>query len=407
VPLGELLDVLDRTARVSTGADHPDGHGVSVRDRILVRHPLQPFDARNFTPSALQVGPEPFSFDRASYAGTRALVGERAPRSAFLPEPLPPHEESSDLVPVDSLVRFLEHPARHFLRQRLGLSAVDLEDETDDGFPVAPGPLERWAVGDRLLTAGLAGVSRAQAVLAERLRGDLPPGPLGTEVVEPIAEEVRGLVGRTRSLRTGTPAHVDVSVRLACGVSVTGTVPVFGDRVVRVVYSRLGAKHRLRAWVQLLALCAQDMDRSWAAVTVGRGDKGPDLAVSEVAGLPRTMALARLDELVTVYLTGLTTPLLVPPKTGCAYAAKRAAGVPVETALVFAGRTWRSGEGQRVQGECTDAAHRLVWGDVPLSGLLTDADPTDAAWPDEQHRFGQLARRVWNPLLDAETVRAL
>jgi exodeoxyribonuclease V gamma subunit len=200
---------------------------------------------------------------------------------------------------------------------------------------------------------------------------------------------------------------VDVSVRLASGVSVTGTVPVFGDRVVRVVYSRLGAKHRLRAWVQLLALCAQDLDRSWAAVTVGRGDKGADLAVSDLVGLPATMALASLDELVGVYRTGLTTPLLVPPRTGCAYAAKRAAGVPVETALVFAGKLWRSGEGQRVQGECTDAEHRLVWGDVALSGLLTDADPTDVAWPDERHRFGQLARRVWDPLLGAEAVSAL
>ena len=41
VPVGELLDMVDRT--VSGDA----------RDQILIRHPLQPFDARNFTPGEL------------------------------------------------------------------------------------------------------------------------------------------------------------------------------------------------------------------------------------------------------------------------------------------------------------------------------------------------------------------
>ena len=43
VPLGELLDVLDRTT------------GVEVRDRIVVEHPLQPFDVKNVTPGRLGV----------------------------------------------------------------------------------------------------------------------------------------------------------------------------------------------------------------------------------------------------------------------------------------------------------------------------------------------------------------
>ncbi len=44
VPLGELLDVLDQTASVADGL---------VRDRVLARHPLQPFDARNFVPGTI------------------------------------------------------------------------------------------------------------------------------------------------------------------------------------------------------------------------------------------------------------------------------------------------------------------------------------------------------------------
>jgi exodeoxyribonuclease V gamma subunit len=44
VPLGELLDALDRTASATGGS--------RVRDIVTTRHPLQPFDPRNFTPGA-------------------------------------------------------------------------------------------------------------------------------------------------------------------------------------------------------------------------------------------------------------------------------------------------------------------------------------------------------------------
>ena len=53
VPLGELMDALDATA------------AGPVREQILVRHPLQPNDARNVTAGEL-VPEEPFSFDPAA-----------------------------------------------------------------------------------------------------------------------------------------------------------------------------------------------------------------------------------------------------------------------------------------------------------------------------------------------------
>ena len=58
VPLGELLDALDRTT------------AAPVRDSVLVRHPLQPYDARNFERGRLRE-PGPFSFDAAALAGAQ------------------------------------------------------------------------------------------------------------------------------------------------------------------------------------------------------------------------------------------------------------------------------------------------------------------------------------------------
>ncbi|MDP8969724.1 MAG: exodeoxyribonuclease V subunit gamma, partial [Actinomycetota bacterium] len=74
VPLGELLDVIDATARTAQTSD--EAGPVPARDRVVVHHPLQPFDVRNFTPDALIPG-RPWSFDRVALDGAKASAGER------------------------------------------------------------------------------------------------------------------------------------------------------------------------------------------------------------------------------------------------------------------------------------------------------------------------------------------
>jgi exodeoxyribonuclease V gamma subunit len=217
---------------------------------------------------------------------------------------------------------------------------------------------------------------------------------------------VTELVDRSAGLRAGAPRHLDVTVELPSGIRVVGTVPgVYGDCLVRVVYSRLGPKHRLRAWVQLLALAAAQPDHEWEAKTVGRGSKKGTVALSHLSGVGPEDARSHLASLVELYAAGMCRPLPLPAKASCAYAEKRREDAPVSVAVAHAGKQWRTGSGTDEQGEFTDADHRQVWGDVALSALLAEpADPTDPAWPQEPHRFGQLARRLWTPLLDAETV---
>ena len=92
VPVGELLDVVDRTVRVEDGL---------ARDAIIVTHPLQPFDPRNYEPGKLVPG-QPWSFDTVHLDGARAARAERGrgavpvrpaagakwPREPRSPEPL-------------------------------------------------------------------------------------------------------------------------------------------------------------------------------------------------------------------------------------------------------------------------------------------------------------------------------
>ena len=109
-PIGELLDVIDRTVRTDEGR---------ARERVEVRHPLQPFDPKNFTVGELM--PErAWSFDPVTLNGARALTTERAALAPFLAGPLPPQPQT--LVELEDLVRFAGHPTKAFLRQRLGIS---------------------------------------------------------------------------------------------------------------------------------------------------------------------------------------------------------------------------------------------------------------------------------------------
>ncbi|MFP5334055.1 MAG: exodeoxyribonuclease V subunit gamma [Actinomycetes bacterium] len=395
VPVTELLDALERAATTADGGP--------VRDQVVVHHPLQGVDERNFTAGALRRA-GPFSFDAAAFRAALAGRSERLGRQPFLRKPLVPPERQ-DVVDVEELVGALEHPVKTFLRQRLGVTlAADTED-VDDRLPLQLDRLQQWAVGNRLLSACLGGVDSGTAVAAEWRRGRVPPRELGRAVLQEVEGQVVPIAAAVQEWWSATPAtSVDVTADLPDGRAVTGTVAgVRGDVLVRAVYSRLAAKHRLRAWVQLLALAAAEPERSWRAVTVGRAQGSrPRAAASLLAAPPPAVAAQRLADLVALRDRALREPLPMPVDTACAYATSRAAGDEVVQADMDAERTW-------TRFEWEDEHHVLVWGDkAPFDVLLAAPGRTEQAWwPDDPHRLGVLARRVWDPLLSHERSRTL
>ena len=256
VPVGELLDAIERTA------------GAAAREQVVVRHPLHAFDPRNF--AAGEVVPDRhWSFDRVTLAGAEALAGDRVEPAPLLTGPLP--DRDLPTLELDELVRFLEHPVRAFLRQRLGISVRERDDEVDDALPVELDALARYGVGQRLLDARLAGTEQRAALLAEIARGTLPPGALGMPVVHDIAPIVEAIVAAAEA---GERGSVDVRLTLPDGRRLGGTVADVDGTVLRtVMFARVGPKHRLAAWARLLALTVAHPERGYAAATVGRGGK--------------------------------------------------------------------------------------------------------------------------------------
>ena len=119
VPVGELLDTLERTV-----ASPDDQVAPSAPDH---RHPLQPFDPRNFGAdapgSAVQLRPAGAGTGPGRWAPTNRA---RSPVDHWCWQPRSSRRSS----PLTELVRFFQHPARSLLRARAGLYVRGEDDRS-------------------------------------------------------------------------------------------------------------------------------------------------------------------------------------------------------------------------------------------------------------------------------------
>jgi exodeoxyribonuclease V gamma subunit len=338
------------------------------------------------------------------------------PPAPFLSGPLPPR--SDPVIELGDLVRFLEHPVRAFLRQRLGISLRGGDDDVQDSLSIELDGLERWGVGQRLLRSRLEGVAGRTAVLAEIARGTLPPGVLGKPVIEALYPTVDAIVAEAHRVSppgagplAGDP--IDIRVDLGDGRTLTGTVSgVSGDVLIATTFSRVAAKHRIAAWARLLALSASCPDRPFAAATVGRAGRGDDVRVAYLPPLAddpaerRDIALAHLRVLVDLFDRGLREPIPLFCATSEAYAAAARSGRDGADA---ARREWESS--WNFDREDRELEHQMV-----LSGILSfdevlalapRSDEAGDGWAtSDGSRLGRLARRAWDGLLEREVVSA-
>jgi exodeoxyribonuclease V gamma subunit len=299
----------------------------------------------------------------------------------------------------------VQHPVRAFLRQRLGITVSDRSEDAGDELPIELTPLEQWGVGQRLLDARLAGAAGPASLGAEIARGILPPGALACPVVDTVVPVVDDLIRVAEGLTGGggEPGSVEVNLRLPGGRSLVGTVPdVSGNLLRTVTYSRVGPKHRLAAWVRLLALTAAYPDRDFEAATVGRGRRPSPVTVARIPALDGEVAIGHLEGLLELYDRGMREPLPLYCNTSAAYAEAVIAGGDA----LSAGRdAWESP--WAFDKEDKEAEHQLVLGGVRRFDELLTAERfggggESGAITAEAGRFGRLARQLWEGLLSCE-----
>ncbi len=380
VPLVELLDALDQTT------------AEPVRRRIVVEHPLQPFDPKNASPGAL-VPNTPFTFDTTAVVAARAAAGHRDVPRPFLAHrlPEPPHDD----VALPDLIGFFTDPVRGFFRA-LQFALPWEADPIENEMPVEIDTLTEWKVGDRMLRDMLRGMDPDKAVAGEWRRGTLPPGQLGWRKARQIRDQATELAAAALRHRWVTPDAYDVDIDVGGGRRLAGTVgPVFGELTVSVTYSRLGGKQLIESWLPLLALKAAAPEHDWGALCIGRG-KSSRRVEQRLLG-PDPDPKQTLADLVAIYDAGRREPLPLPVKTSYAWAqARHSHGDPVRAAAL----RWASQE--KFPGDDAQSAHARVWGPkAPLQVLLGPPRPGEET-AGEDTRMGALAARVWLPLLRAE-----
>jgi exodeoxyribonuclease V gamma subunit len=394
VVVSELLDTLGESFVVPDDGRTPRGsrqleserRQERIRERLVVRHPLQPFSVRYFRADE----PRLFSYARAYHRGAVALAGPRGPAPPFVGAPLPADEVRE--VRVDDLVRFFEHPASAFLQRRLLVWLGRDAEPIDNREPLELDDLDVWSVGQQVLARVLAGEHAEAALGTLRGKGLLPLGVPGDLSYREVLPEVAEIARRARRATAGDalpPVEVEGEVD---GVRLTGRIgELYAQGHVRVQFSRLGRRSELATWIRHLLLAAFAAPGVRQTILVGR-PTSKQSSVYEVRFRAPSDARALLAPLVALYRVGLAHPLPFFPVASRAYAESRAAGKPAERALHDARRGWDNEHGGSFERD--DDYNRLAFAgrDVLAAGFAVPG-------AEGELRFGSLAEAVFAPLL--------
>jgi exodeoxyribonuclease V gamma subunit len=348
--LAELLDQVGRTVA-------PDS--ASLR-RLVVRHALQPFSPRYF-----QGEERLFSFERRLADASRVVATRDAAAAVvsgaiFVGELPPPEAGLLDLT-LPRLERFLRHPARYFLRERLGVQLPEDSAALADDEPVALA--DRRALRRRLFDA--PGLPAA----ALRAEGLLPAGVWGDRLWEVEAVQVQRLRERRAELGEVPLPPLDFAL-LRGDITFSGQFTELGaGGLVRVsLENTIYPTDVLQLWLSHLLLGVLKPEGvAWRSQLLGLRDH----VVLEPVADPG----AALDNLLDAYRDGLRRPLPLFRRASPAYVKKSDLG---------AARRAYEGNPPYTKGDASDAWIRLLW---------RDADPCD-------ERFAEWAARLYGPIAE-------
>jgi exodeoxyribonuclease V gamma subunit len=292
--------------------------------------------------------------------------------------PLSLPDDAGREIELSGLERFLQNPARHFLRERLGVRLEEGEGALEDAETFQLDRLAAYRLRDEALGAVLAEADGERAVLAlAAARGELPLGPAGALTFARETAEVPALAERLRPAVAGALPALEVDLTLD-GFRLRGWLHgVTPGGLVTYRATKPKARDLLRLWVRHLALCAL-------------APPGVALA-SRHYGVNGTFALgpgadprSTLQALARAYRDGLAAPLPFFPETALAW--------------VRAARTGKDWD------RCWQAA-RPRWHDE-FRGLGEALDPYVAVafrdWEPPDAAFAAAAEAVLGPLLEAE-----
>lgn len=369
VVVSELLDYLEQSYRTESK---------SIRDAIVLEHPLQPFSPRLFNGSDERL----FSYDPLWLRAVQAVEQPSVP--PFVDQVLTLNAPDVAEVALEDLIRFFEDPCAWFLEKRLGMVLFQEEDTPEDEEPFGLNGLERYWLADEILAGLLKDEDPREIQRRVRGRGWLPHGVAGDLLFEDTWQSVQAMARKVADCRGTSPRAMEVDVP-AGPVRIRGWLRDVTERG-RLVYrpAEIKAKDRLRLWIRHLALCAvRPSGILLESVHIGTGKDG----VFRLT--PVDAPHEHLADLVQLWREGHQRPLPLFPESSWTYAKKSLKASASASPAQVCGIAWKDEYNER--GDAYRPSVRTAFRGV---------DPLNDT-------FVQLAQRVFGPILEMiETSKA-
>jgi len=214
-------------------------------DHQVVKHPLHPFSPRYFDNRQ----PALFSYETSALATAQRLSTEK-------PQPSPWWQgkiaiEDSELIDLDELRRFYQHPQRFFLRQQLGVSLPQLSAEPEESEPFVLDTLSSYGIQQHWVAEALTGheppLARLQAL------GLWPVGAVGDVEWQRQQPGIAQFVAAIQALNLGSALPTLAIDQCLGPYRIVGKISQRyrnGNLLYR--YSHLKGKDFMAAWLQHL-----------------------------------------------------------------------------------------------------------------------------------------------------------
>lgn len=390
LPASVLVEQLIAIAEQST-----DGHSV------LVRHPLQAFSPRYFSGDDDRL----FRYSERDCQAARTLVNGKGESPLFLTEPIQDanHVEGEVRdVALSDFLAFFTQSAKFFLTRRIGIRLQEDQEELLVREPMELGGLARWHVGDKLLAAMLETGDPLRAMEVLRASGALPLGTPGGHHLRQEIPLIEAIVAMAKPFRSESPLpnmEVDVTVGTTRIIGQIGNL--WPSARQEISYSSISGKREVRAWLQHLLVCHQNLpEYPLESVAIGRdGDRATGVRFAAVQD-----PYEALVPLVALYEAGQAVPLPLFSQASSRFANHWIAAqaknpdANIEDSLTRARAAYRGGEyGQGPIPDLADAYVRQLYG--ATDPIAANFSPLPTPLDDVSKTFSNIALTVFGPLI--------
>ncbi|WP_418139008.1 exodeoxyribonuclease V subunit gamma [Marinomonas sp. RS-M-Aa-14] len=293
----------------------PDEAQKALLERLILEHPLQPFNAAYYVQSqqsAVQFDKRLYSYDDQWLPALLSVPVDNEPQ-AFLP--LDGLEQPRLELALDELSRFIGHPARYFTQRRLKAYLSLPEEEEKEDEPFALDGLAGYQLREGLLQAML---KDDEDSFVERLSltGALPYGALGRLSLQQSRGQCRQLLSVLQGYALEECAPIEVNLTL--GSLVLQAWLDLPTATTRLSYriGDLSAHQKMQAWIEHLALCAQGTPKQHHLINLSKTGK---LLQHSFIIIPPNDAQDYLNKMLALLQQGLCQPIALPAKSADAW----------------------------------------------------------------------------------------